>query len=660
MRYALACLLLSLLPSGAALADPSPRPLYQLNTLAQTLSGDQVVAAAEVERLFEQAEVVAFRDSTRGVTPQAVNYAANCERSYQVYTLKGAGPARVLTELALALAPFSVEKSSWQVERFRALVMASLGIKAADAKPMPEFPAQLVEIGEWAARTVEKMAPHLPTEEAVLARVRLRVLRHEFAEAAALAQGQGPRAQVWRNAALVLDGKKPDGPLESGSIAIVRRARLAQTRTKAAEIVGGDALARCHRLFRGPSGGASTAIVLACTQLLWEEADRSWLERAVRLVPAGPAGAPIRAAEHLRVLFSPGRPGFNGRADILDRYRAELKLLEASPEEKRALWLLGNVAAADEPLKWVPTSPDEQREMLALDKNAPCDAATFALRALAVRGNSGVLAAFATSVAERCVKAPGGTAVVADALGLLLTFAHDGSGLVKPDTVEKLALTLAEAHPTDPEAIGAHADIVAARALVLGEKAPVFALEAALGRYEEAIKRTTPSSGALLRARLQQNAGFLSMLLALRVVPAKSAMFLQRAQRHLRFAVALDENPAIIATRAQFDMTTNVKPGVPPVFERIPPSAAKTRAACWLAAQHGSSPSGKRYLELAKKGDKSKLDAPELLLAPQAAFNVMYDDRGLHPAAEMRAPLWLAPACDPNNLPKPASSHLRP
>ena len=74
-----------------------------------------------MERLFEQGEVIAFRDATRGTTPQAITYAASAERALDAYGLTGAGPARVLLELALTLAGFGGPQSVAQSERFHDL-----------------------------------------------------------------------------------------------------------------------------------------------------------------------------------------------------------------------------------------------------------------------------------------------------------------------------------------------------------------------------------------------------------------------------------------------------------------------------------------------------------------------------------------------------------
>jgi hypothetical protein len=390
--------------------------------------------------------------------------------------------------------------------------------------------------------------------------------------------------------------------------------------------------ADCRKRFAHPDGTGGAEEAHACAILLWDDPDRSWLEAAARLVP-GPSGAPLRAADDLRRLFS--HP--DDSADVLAHYRYELEPMD----ERRALWLLGNVAASDQ---WLPT-PDEQKELQALDDTAPCDAGTFALRAMAVRGNAPALAQFAASVAARCVK--NGVPAAVDALGVLTMLAHDPNGKLRGEAVDQLALALAKAHPEDPEAIAAHADVIAAKALGTGaDKAPLIALQAALSRYEEALQETSWVSGAAARARLDENAGFLSLAVAERLPPKKRDPFLLRAQRHLRFAIALDDHPAALATRAHFDLVMGLHLATPPSLDRLPRSPARARAACFLAAQSGD----KHYLELAH--DKSQLDAPELLLAPEAGLNLLLDERGLHPAARMRASLWLAPACDPDHLPK--------
>src|SRR3954463_8642431 len=112
-----------LLLSSLSLAED--KPLAELNTLTQGLASKQTVAAEEVERLFEQGEVIAFRDATRGVTTQAINYAASCEKALEAYSLKGPGPARVLVELSLVLASLN----GGQAERFRAMLIGAMGVK---------------------------------------------------------------------------------------------------------------------------------------------------------------------------------------------------------------------------------------------------------------------------------------------------------------------------------------------------------------------------------------------------------------------------------------------------------------------------------------------------------------------------------------------------
>ena len=97
------------------------------------------------------------------------------------------------------------------------MLIASLGVKPADARPMPELRGELTEIGQWAARTVEKMAPRLPAREAALARLRLAIARGHYDDAVTLAlqhEELGARAQAWTAAALILKGdvKAAAGP----------------------------------------------------------------------------------------------------------------------------------------------------------------------------------------------------------------------------------------------------------------------------------------------------------------------------------------------------------------------------------------------------------------------------------------------------------------
>ncbi len=667
--------------SSSAFADeprPSPKSLAQLNSLTQTLAGTQTVATEEVERLFEQAEVIAFRDATRGTTPQAVTYAASTERAMNAYSLKGAGPARVLTELALTLGAYDGPQSAGLVERFRLMLLSTFEIKPSEARPMPELPAQLAEVAQWAGRTVDKMAALLPADEGTLDRLRMLVARGRYADAAAMAAKHselGARALGWLAAALILKGdlKEAAAPaaaaLQAGGepAATVRGARLRRARLLLAEKLGDKPFAHCHQILTNPAGAGGPKqledLILACSALLWEDPDRSWLARAAQLLPSGAAGAPVRAAADLQILFSAQRPDSLGRAQLIDHFRKELQLMSGSADERRALWLLGNVAAAEQPMVWVPTTEEEQKEILALDRGSPCDAATFALRTLAVRGNPPELGAFAASVVNRCLSMPGGVQVAADAIGMLLTMAHDADGPVRPEVVEKLALALAQAHPTDPLAVGAHADAVAARALSHvaagatkadgAAKASLPALEAALARYEDAIHHATPAGGPAVRARLDQNAGFLSLALATRMSGKQRAPFLMRAQRHLRFALALDDNPAGLGTRARFDTVTGMRMGTQPSLDKLPPSATRSRAACLLAVQAaraGQSAASRHYLDLARSGEHTTLDAEELMISPQALFNVTLDEGGLHPAAEMHASLWLVPACSPADV----------
>src|SRR5262249_41616155 len=161
-------------------------------------------------------------------------------------------------------------------------------------------------------------------------------------------------------------GKDPKvPPLDGEAALIVRSARRSHERAQALSRVGSE----CQKRFAHLTGEEA----LACAILSWDDPDRSWLEAAAKVVPGGPAGAPVRADNDRRILLGARRPDAAGRADLLAHYRKQLEQMPA-PHERRALWLLGNTAAAEHPLQWVPAAPEEQKELQALDQNAPCDA----------------------------------------------------------------------------------------------------------------------------------------------------------------------------------------------------------------------------------------------------------------------------------------------
>jgi hypothetical protein len=389
---------------------------------------------------------------------------------------------------------------------------------------------------------------------------------------------------------------------------------------------------------------------VACAVVLWEAPGRDWLPRAAALVPSGAAGASVRAAAALHGLFTT-RSDDTERAALLGRYQKELARMELGADDRRALALLGEIGATGQP---TPESRRAQQLIAELDEHAPCEPANFPLRALAVRGDPDALARFAGAVVRRCSEVPGGAAAAVDAIGVLLSLAHEDPQAARPEVVDELALALARAHPDDPAAVGAHADAVALQALA--QHAPRFALEAALARYEEAIAHATPAGGGSARARLESNAAALSLLLARQTADkTKQAALWARTMHHLRFALALEESAAVLANRAAFDAETHLRMGEsPPSLSRLAPGRNRARAACLYA--RAANAAGEHALaslvEMAHEGQSGELrfDAEELLVETAASFNVALEARALRPAAEMKTGLYLAPACDPDEV----------
>jgi hypothetical protein len=135
----------------------------------------------------------------------------------------------------------------------------------------------------------------------------------------------------------------------------------------------------------------------------------------------------------------------------------------------------------------------------------------------------------------------------------------------------------------------------------------------------------------------------------------KRDSFLVRAQKHLRFALALDSRAASIALRSRFDLRTGLRTAKPPLLDGMS-GESRARAACVLAEQaagQGDQAAFVRYLADARAAQKSPYP-PELLVEFEAGFDVEPDGCALAPVTRMHAAIYLAPACNPETI-KPAS-----
>ncbi len=683
-----ALLLALVFAANAYGASPAPstakagpwKGLSTTNDLTKLFPAEPVVPD-ELERLLEQAEVVAFRDATHGVSPQSLTYAMLLERNLDAYPQKALKPTRVLIELAKVLATLGPQSAG----RFYPQVAIALGMKPNETTPRPQLGRELTEVATWAEHAIDKLGARLPRGEAALDHMQLLVERERYADAATYgkshvtgAVADSARWQALTGTALLLasdaNEKEANALLDKalvhgGEPALLahaaqgrkwQRDALAQIARTLGDAPPGDA---CRKMFAHPAGSADGATANACARLLWNEPGRDWLSRAAELVPSGPAGAAVRAADAMAALYAEPRPTTLARTKLAQKALDEIAAMGAADRDLDALKLLVEMGKSDEPSSFVPASGDPVELVARLDAKFPCDPRQLGLRALALRGNGPGLAAFSATVAQRCIAAPRGSQAAIDAIGVLLQLGHSAPPAARIDGVEALAEKLAQTHADDPQTVGLHADAVALHALA--HKDPVFALIAALARYEEAIALTTPASGAVTRARLEANAGFLSLAVGDRTPGTTKAgkeskrSFFERAQRHLRFALSVDETGAVLATRAAFDAAL----GIPlartaPTLTELPSSPSRQRAACMLAAQAALSKNGAaadRYTQLANtappkpRGAKSTVDqlfdTPELLVASATNFNVALDGGGLHPAAEWRTALYLAPPC---------------
>lgn len=680
--------------SLAAAATPD-KGLAELNELTRILAPKVEVARDEIERLLDVAEVVAVRDAARMPSPMAIAYAGALELALKTPGIKPERPERVLLELSLTLARFGGTQADTLSEAFYPLLLQTLGIKREDATPRPQLDRELAEVGAWAAQTATRLLDRQPAERAELARARLALDRGRFAEAQALARkrlaGGGapdPRWQGYLAAALVAVGKQAEAAPylaaaqasggEAAQVArgaLVRRVRdeALDRAAKALKAQGVPIVPRasggkarpivdgCRQALGATEKAPSPEAVVACATVLWDDPSGA-LERAAKQAPAGATGAAVRAAAALRALFAEDptkrdEAGAPARAARLETYLTDLGALKLEANARRAATLLGHVGASKNPLAWVPESAAERTLLKALDREAPCEPTAFPLKAVAVRADRPQLGAFAAHRVQTCAERPGGTAVAVDAAGLLLQLAYEDPSPVPggAETVEPLLLKLAEKHPTDAQAIAVHADAVALRALSQAKPSAV-ALEAALARYEEALARSTALAPPGFRQRLEANAGYLSLAigrLAGQADPARRSKFYQRAAQHLRFAIAFGEVPAITATRAAYDLDTGTgSPQTTLDLERLPPGRSRARAACMLEAHARARKDAKlaaRYAQLARAPgppDERQPRVPELLVDTTTTFSMLLGDRALHPIAELKTALYLAPACE--------------
>ncbi|HZS39673.1 MAG TPA: hypothetical protein VFF06_22730 [Polyangia bacterium] len=670
---------------------PAAKTLADLNDLTKLIVPRGELSDQERVVVADVAEAVAARDGAYSPTSQSVLMAAALEKILP--SLKGPRPPRTLIELALSLARFGGPDGARLELPFYGSLLGTLGVSPNDAQPRPALSHELAEIGEWATAAVEKLAATLPAEEAARARVRLQLTRGKWAAAETIAREQlkAPKADArWQGylaAALVLAGKPAAAePFAAAAVASGGEARniLLDARQLRARLASIDRAAKafkaqpgaalndaCKKFFTELS--ASTAksksagdLAIACANVMWQDVYSDWLQRAVEHLPAGSTGGALRAANLLRQLFGQGmpqRPDEAERARLLAQYFVELKPLPLDPADRRLIALLGHLAAASRPIDWRGESDDEKALIGELETRAPCDAAGFALRSVAKRGDRAQLGVFVESVARTCAAAPGGTAGAVDALELLLQLVHEvpPSAPVAAAQVEALAAELARAHPDDPQAITAHADAVALHELASG-KPRAIGLEAALSRYEEAIALSTPASGPTARAARESNAAMLALALAHLAAPTSEnrRALLSRAANHVRVALAFGEELPTIAVRADLELLSGS--GIAATasdLSKQPAARPRARAACMMAreaAARGDGEATRKFLELARApgpSDEHAFDVAELLPDTAGTFKITLDEKTLRPLVELKTSLYLAPACDPADIKAP-------
>jgi hypothetical protein len=685
------------LPTAARAETKKPSGrLAELNPLSQKL-----VAKVKLDALSELdvAEVVAVRDALRGPSPMAIAYAGAIEKvlDENPLSIPRDRAERILLDLSLDLATFGGAQAEFYEAIFGPALDALERVK--EPKPRPDLSAQLVEIGSWAARTATKLAAERKGEEAALARVRLAIERGRWGEAAQVAEKQlkatpTPRWQGWVGAALLLGGREKEAApfiaaaqraggealrqvevahaFHVNQLAVERAARALKANGAQGLSVAAGGRARavdaaCRKLFESAPEKSATVseAALACATVLWDRPDRSWLPKAVPLVPEGAPGASVRAAAALNRLLpeSGKRPDQAERTAALAEYQKQLSLTQnADPIDHATLSLLGYLGASPAPMQWTASAPEEKALLDEAVKSAPCDPRVFTLRAVAARPDRAKLGALVEDVIRTCSTEPGGGATTINAIELYLQLHAEDPSPAKAD-LEQQILAFARAHDDDAEAVGAHADAVALKALAGGKGGSRIALEAALSRYESSIQRWSPAGGAALRQRLDANAGYLSIALG-RLIGEKEAdleaKFYIRAAGHLRQALALGEIPSLTATRALYDMDTGTGTTDTTLdLEHMLPSRARSRAACMMAKEasaRGDAVVTRQLLQLARakpKSEEHKLVVPELIVETSATLSVRVESEALRPFVDLKTSIFLSPACDPDKVQVP-------
>jgi hypothetical protein len=683
MRATLAVLLLaaSVAHAGTPVAARKPKApeqpadsLSQVNALTKLLAPNAGVAAGDLERLIAVAEGVALRDAARQPTPATIIYASAVEQAIRAGTVKGEHATAVLAELALALVPLTRESAA----SFYPELLTTLAVNAKDAKPRPELGDELRQIGAWGERTVTSLLKDLPSRAPVL-RMRLAVASGHAAEAVDHARAQlsgphgtDPRWHAWLAAALLAAGqaKEAESHLSAARGAGGEAARIARdaldratwparaaaaTRALAAAGVtlaaDSELAAACLAFAKEPKGTPALigAAVVACADVRFVERSTEFLAAAAKHAPPGLPGQPLRAANGLRVLFdAKSKLSPLDRKVVRTRFLDDVPTLAVDDSTHKVLKLLAHLATADNPTAWEPGAAEGQL-LTALDRDAPCESASFALRAMATRNAAPTFLKLLDSTVKRCAAAPAGSGVTHDAIQMYLQLSYD-TGAALPEEIPALAAELAAKRPDDAGAIAAHADAIALKALA-GKRAGA-PLEAALSRYEDAIAHTSPAADPAARQRLESNAAYLSVLLgqlAGDAAAARRAKFYERAAQHLRLAIAFGETPPLMAVRAQWDIDR--KSGKAPSAAELAkhaPGPLRARAACTLARQaaaQGNPTGAKALLAMVKGATAPRL--PELSIDTVGVLEAVVDGKGLRPEVALHARLLLLPACDP-------------